>query len=285
MATIKEVFFPTDLSPASDQAFDHARLLSERFHASLTLFHAVQVPDHQNPHWAFSHGHELWIEAERRAKECLARRAETLTVSHRVLVERHASVRRSLVETIRALQPDLSVLTTHGREGLAHLLLGSIAEDVVAHAFRSILCLREPDHGAALPYRRILVPTDLSIASCLAFPMAALFARTFAAQVVALHVVHKATLRSLSGVPPIDAVVVPSEAAVARFCRTEFADLPLTVRVETGTVWDQICRVAAEEKADLIVMATRGRDSLADRVLGSNTARVARHAPCPVLIS
>jgi nucleotide-binding universal stress UspA family protein len=80
-------------------------------------------------------------------------------------------------------------------------------------------------------------------------------------------------------------VVVPSEAAVARFCRTEFADLPLTVRVETGTVWDQICRVAAEEKADLIVMATRGHDSLADRVLGSNTERVARHAPCPVLIS
>ena len=80
------------------------------------------------------------------------------------------------------------------------------------HAFRSILCLREPDHGPALPYRRILVPTDLSLASCLAFPMAALFARTFSAEVVALHVVPAATFRSLSGVPGGDGVEVASEA-------------------------------------------------------------------------
>lgn len=285
MAAVKEILFPTDLSPAADQAFDHARFLSERFQASLTLYHAVQIPDHQHAHWAFAHGHEIWVEAERRAKDCLSRRAETLTVSHRVVVERHASVRRSLVEVIRSLQPDLTVLTTHGREGLAHLLLGSLAEDVVQHAFRPILCLREPDHGPALPYRRILVPTDLSIASCLAFPMAALFARTFAAEIVALHVVPAATLQSLSGAPPVDTATVPSEAVVARFCRSEFAQLPLSVQVETGAVWDQICRVAKAQRADLIVMATRGHDSLADRILGSNTERVVRHAPCPVLIA
>jgi nucleotide-binding universal stress UspA family protein len=285
MANIKEILFPTDLSPAADQAFDHARFLCDRFQASLTLYHAVQVPDHQHAHWAFAHGHEIWAEAERRAKDCLERRAETLSVSHRVVVERHASVRQGLVETMRALQPDLTVLTTHGREGLAHLLLGSIAEDVAEHAFGAILCLREPDHGPALPYRRILIPTDLSIASCLAFPMAALFARTFAAEVVVLHVASRSRLHALAGVPSADPVEVPTEAAVAHFCRTEFAPIPLSVRVETGTVWDRICRVAKEERADLIVMATRGHDSLADRVLGSNTERVLRHAPCPVLIS
>jgi nucleotide-binding universal stress UspA family protein len=273
MATIKDILFPTDLSPAADQAFDHARFLCDRFQASLTLYHAVQVPDHQHAHWAFAHGHEIWAEAERRAKECLERRAETLSVSHRVVIERHASIRQGLVETMRALQPDLTVLTTHGREGLAHLLLGSIAEDVAQHAFGAVLCLREPDQGSALPYRRILIPTDLSIASCLAFPMAALFARTFSAEVVVLHVASPS------------AAEVPTEAAVARFCRAEFAPTPLSVRVEMGTVWDRICRVATEERADLIVMATRGHDSLADRILGSNTERVVRHAPCPVLIS
>ena len=39
------------------------------------------------------------------------------------------------------------------------------------------------------------------------------------------------------------------------------------------------------EKADLIVMSTRGHDSLSDRVMGSNTERVVRHAPCPVLVA
>ena len=284
MATIKEILFPTDLSPAADQAFDHARYLCDRFEASLTFYHAVQVPDHQHAHWAFAHGSEIWAEAERRAKECLQRRAETLSVTSRVVVERHPSVRQGLVETMRCLQPDLTVLTTHGRDGLAHLLLGSIAEDVAQHAFGAILCLREPDHGPALPYRRILIPTDLSIASCLAFPMAALFARTFSAEVVVLHVATRSTLRSL-GTPAPETAEVPTEAAVARFCRAEFAPTPLSVRVETGTVWDRICRVATEERADLIVMSTRGHDSLADRVLGSNTERVVRHAPCPVLIS
>jgi nucleotide-binding universal stress UspA family protein len=200
-------------------------------------------------------------------------------------VERHASVRRSLVDAIRALQPDLTVLTTHGREGLAHLLLGSLAEDVVERAFRPILCLREPEHGPALPYRRVIVPTDLSIASCLAFPMAGLFARTFSAEIVAVHVMQPATLRSLSGAPPIEPIEIPSEGAVARFCRAEFAELPLRVRVESGAVWNTICTVAKEEKADLVVMATRGHDSLADRILGSNTERVLRHAPCPVLVA
>jgi nucleotide-binding universal stress UspA family protein len=35
----------------------------------------------------------------------------------------------------------------------------------------------------------------------------------------------------------------------------------------------------------LIVMATRGHDSLGDHILGSNTERVVRHAPCPVMVA
>ena len=42
---------------------------------------------------------------------------------------------------------------------------------------------------------------------------------------------------------------------------------------------------ARAEQADLIVMSTRGYDSLADRVLGSNTERVVRRAPCPTLVA
>jgi nucleotide-binding universal stress UspA family protein len=206
-------------------------------------------------------------------------------VSHRVVVERKVSVHRSLLELIRSSQPDLTVLATHGREGLAHLLLGSVAEKVVQHAFRPVLCVREPDHGAALPYRRILVPTDLSLASRLAFPMAALFARTFGAEVVAVHVVPPPSLATLSGVPPAEPPVLPSETTIWKFFQAEFADVDVTAQVHTGPVWERIVHLAQVEKADLVVMSTRGHDSLADRVVGSNTERVVRHAPCPVLVS
>jgi nucleotide-binding universal stress UspA family protein len=61
--------------------------------------------------------------------------------------------------------------------------------------------------------------------------------------------------------------------------------LPVTAQVHTGSVWDRIVQVARAERADLIVMSTRGHDTLADRVVGSNTERVVRHAPCPVLVA
>ncbi len=284
MVSIREVLFPTDLSPESDRAFDHARFLAERFEASLVLYHAVQIPDHRQAHWAFAHEHEVWETAERHARECLLRRAETLKVSHRVIVERRVSVHRSLLEMIRATQPDLTVLATHGREGLSHLLLGSVAEKVVQHAFRPVLCVREPDHGLALPYKRILVPTDFSLGSRLAFPMAALFARSFEAEVVAVNVTPSPSLAVLAGAaaPAPPAV---SECTLWKYLQEDFAGLPVTAQVHKGSVWDRIVHVARVERADLIVMATRGHDTLADRVVGSNTERVVRHAPCPVLVA
>ncbi len=285
MISIRDVLFTTDLSPESDRAFDHARFLAQRFEASLTLYHAVQIPDHRFAHWAFAHDHEIWARAEKHARECMERRAQTLSVSHRVIVERKVSVPGALLEIIQSLQPDLTVLATHGREGLSHLLLGSVTEQVVQHVFRPVLCVREPDHGSALSYRRIVVPTDLSLASRLAFPMAALFARTFEAEVLGVHVVPSPSLATLSGVPPLELPTMPTEAAVWSFFQPDFPGLDVTAQVHTGSVWDRIVQVARVEKADLIVMSTRGHDSLADRILGSNTERVVRHAPCPVLVA
>ena len=80
------------------------------------------------------------------------------------------------------------------------------------------------------------------------------------------------------------ATEVPSEAWLWKFYQAEFPDVPVTAQVHGGPVWQRIVETAAVEKADLIVMATRGHDSLADRMIGSNTERVVRHAPCPVLV-
>lgn len=284
MISIREILFPTDLSPEADRAFEHVRFLAGRFGASVTLFHVAEVPDHRFAHWAFAHGHEVWDHAEKLARECLERRAATLTTTKHIVLERKSSASRGVLDMIRALQPDLTVMATHGREGLAHALLGSVTERVVERSFRPVLCVREPDHGGALPYRRILVPTDLSLASRLAFPMAALFARTFAAEVIGLHVVPPTTLATLSGIPPVRPVV-PTEASLWSFLQADFDGANLVAQVQEGNVWDRICHTARVEKADLIVMSTRGHDSLGDRIVGSNAERVVRHAPCPVLVA
>ena len=283
--TIHDVLVPTDLSPEAEEAIEHARLLCQRFGAKLTLYHAVEVPDPRFAHWAFAHGHEVWCQAAKEAESLLRWRAAKLGVEASVIVERTNSAHCAVVRRIKATQPDLTVMATHGREGLSHVLLGSVTEKVVQQIHRPVVCVRSVEGAGPHLYRRILVPTDLSLASRLAFPLAACLARAFDAEVVGLHVVPAATLATLSGVPEGAPRVIPSEAHLWKFFEADFEETPVTAQVDHGTVWERIVHVARVEKADLIVMSTRGHDSLADRILGSNTERVVRHAPCPVLVA
>jgi len=273
MVSIRDILFATDLSPDSDQAFEHARLVAQRLQASLTVFHAIEVPRHGG-----GPAEDGLARTEADARQALERRAESLDVSHRVLVERVPSAPEALLERIRATQPDLTVMATHSRGALSHLLFGSVTESVVEHAFRPILCVREPDHGGPLPYRRILVPTDLTLASRLAFPAAACLAQAFGAEVFGVHVTPT---RGLTPVNP----VVPSELAVWNFLQPDFEGMALSARVLTGTVWERIVHTASADRIDLIVISTRGHTRLADRFFGSTAERVVRHAPCPVLVA
>jgi nucleotide-binding universal stress UspA family protein len=283
-AAVRRVLFPTDLSEESDGAFLHARLLAEAFDATLILYHAVEMPQHEQPHWAFDSAFEIWCRAEKLARQDLERRAAALAVPHQVLVERSVSAHRALVTLIRTTLPDLTVMATHGRSGLAHLFLGSVTEKVVQHGRSPVLCVRHRALARSVsPYRRLVVPTDLSPASRRAFPLAALLARTFGAEVIALHVTRAGSPQGPGSGPAPSAV--PSEAGLWEFAQPDFPGLPVTAQVHVGTPWERIAHVAAVESADAIVMSTLGYDSLGDRLLGSTTERVVRHAPCPVLVA
>jgi nucleotide-binding universal stress UspA family protein len=272
-ASIRQILVPSDLSAEADFALDHAAQLAERFDASLLLYHAVPLLDHSHAHWAFAHGPQIWAECEREGRVALELRAARLGRAAQLRVERAASVSGALLACIRETQPDLVVMGTHGRRGLEHVLLGSVTEKVFQMSHKPVLCVRRTAHPGGPPYCRILVPTDLSPASRVAFPLAATIARAFAAEIVVVHVVT-----APRPAPP------PSEAELWTFCQDDFAGLAVTAQVHTGSVWDRIVHTASVEESDLIVMATRGEDSLADRVMGSNTGRVMRYAPCPVLV-
>jgi len=175
----------------------------------------------------------------------------------------------------------LIVMATHGREGPGRWLLGSVTEAIIRR-HRPVLSVRR---ARALPYRRILVPTDFSAESQLAFPIASFFATAFEAEVLALHVVPPATEAARARLPRPPGPSVPSEALLSDFFQADCWRVPFRAQIQTGPVWERIVQTAAAEQADLIVMATRGHDSWSDRVLGSNSERVMRHAPCPVLVA
>jgi nucleotide-binding universal stress UspA family protein len=290
MAEIQTILFASDLTPESDFAFEHARFLAERFRARVTLFHALEMPadrylgpiddqDDRRGRWAA------------KVRQELCHRARGLTVPYEVVVDEghvggHYLADLAVLAVIERTRPDLTVMAVRSRKGFASCFVGSVTQQVVQHARRPVLCVRRPRHGGTLPYRRLLVPTDLSAASRRAFPMAALMARTFEARVAALHVSPAPPLAVLTGVPGAASPPVPSEADVRRFLSPDLEAVPLETSVYvTGAPWYRIVQVAEEDRTDLIVMSTQGHDSVRDGIVGSNTDRVLRHAPCSVLVA
>jgi nucleotide-binding universal stress UspA family protein len=281
-ASIRKILFPSDLSRSSDRALDHAQLLADRFDARLTLYHVVVAPAVKGP-LTWNPAREAARRAEETARAHLELRAARLRVPHAVVVYQRPSAHEALVRYISATRPDLTVMATHGRDGLAHLVLGSVTESVLNRTHRPVLTVRAPDHGVALSYRRVLVPTDLTAPSRRAFPLAAHLARAFDAEVVAVHVSPPPTVATLVGVPEVVEASTVEESDVWEFLQPDFGGLRATVRVPGGDPAEAIVETARLEKADVIVMSTHGHDSLADRVRGSHTERVVRRAPCPVL--
>lgn len=288
-ATIREILFASDLTPKSEHAFEHARVLAERFRAALTLYHVVELPPQAYVRVLRGEAEEVLARAEEEARHRLERRSAGLATAHQVIVERevfYGQADIALIELIRRMRPDLTVMATHGRKGFARFFIGSVVQEVVQHAGRPVLCVRKPAHGYGLPYGRVLVPTDLSQSSRRAFPLAALFARAFEAQVIALHVCPPSTAARVVSMPGPTPAGAPTEDDVLRFLQPEFEGRPVTAQVYVkGAPWYRVVQVAETEKADLVVMASQGHDSVRDEIIGSNTERVLRHAPCPVLVA
>lgn len=63
----------------------------------------------------------------------------------------------------------------------------------------------------------------------------------------------------------------------------EYANLDIKTRVEDGYLHTCIRNVANEDNADLVVMGTKGASGMSEFLIGSNTEKVIRTSPCPVL--
>ena len=133
------------------------------------------------------------------------------------------------------------------------------------------------------PLKKIVCPTDFSDASRQALGSAAELAAHFQAEVCMVHVLE-AQPRDLA--PHVDAADM--RAAVERELR-KFAEIlsQKNIRVDVvlgeGDAADEIVRIAHDEHADLIVIATHGITGWRHLAFGSVTEKVVRLAGCPVL--
>lgn len=135
---IRHILAPTDFSGPATQAVTEAFELAQTFGAKLSLLHVITVPV-----YAIEVALPLAdLEQDaRRSLACLLPEAAAADVEVTRLVDMGVPFQK-ILETARAEQVDLIVMATHGRTGLGHLVLGSVAERVVRLAPCSVLTIR-----------------------------------------------------------------------------------------------------------------------------------------------
>jgi nucleotide-binding universal stress UspA family protein len=138
-AFISRILVPTDFSETADQALDYARQLGGHVGASLHLFHVMQEPLLADGLSGEADEPSRHDEAVAETRRGLASRSVG-TASAEFAVGDTAT---NIVAYASRLGADLIVMGTRGRTGIAHLLLGSVAESVVRTAACPVVTVRQ----------------------------------------------------------------------------------------------------------------------------------------------
>jgi len=139
-------------------------------------------------------------------------------------------------------------------------------------------------------FYRIVVPTDFSGCAEEAWALAQRLTAAFDAELVLTHVLVETPLYSEG---PFTMEKTREVFQAARrwaadtleqwAAKARGAGLHVRVVLRTGVPHEEILALAADEKADLVVIGTHGRGGINRALLGSVADRVVRLAPCPVL--
>lgn len=148
MAFATHILIPTDFSDASHLAIDAGGVLAAQLGAKVTLVH-VHDPDALHPPatigWSPKQQDDLDAEITDAVAKGLddLRRSRLKTLENVETVILHdPSASQAICKYAEKIGADLIVLATHGRTGLKHLLIGSVAERVVRHSHVPVLTLR-----------------------------------------------------------------------------------------------------------------------------------------------
>jgi nucleotide-binding universal stress UspA family protein len=177
----------------------------------------------------------------------------------------------TLLDALTKLQPDLVIAATHQREGIARALVGSRAEAIAHNVSVPTLLLPVGAKGfvsrddGKIDLQRILVPLGDDAEAKAAVEAAVAIGRMAGATEVELVLLRVGSATDTPDVtmPDVDGWKVS---------RTDVPDEKLEDAI-----------LAEAEDACLVVMATRGHDSIGDVIRGSHTDRVLHRANCPVL--
>lgn len=151
MPEYRTILVPTDFSPHSERGLEHAIYLAKETGSAVHLVLAYAHPIPPSPPGAVLIPNDFWGTdrdgAERRLEEAFesVKAARLKGAPH--LVDDYPE--QAIVTLAQRLSADLIVMGTRGRTGLAHVLLGSVAERTLRLAPCPVLMVRAPNSDGA----------------------------------------------------------------------------------------------------------------------------------------
>lgn len=278
---VKKILVATDFSPLATTAAQIAAMLAGQYGSELFLAHVTPLLSSSTAAARISNPLQ---EAEQRAQASL-QMLLSATAFRRLRAAPlvgSGNPAAAILEFVNTHDIDLIVLATRGKLGVSHLLMGSVAEEVLRSAKCPVLTVSPAlkDHFRSLKtLRRILVPTDLSPSSRKVLPIVSGIAADYNAGVTLLHVLPAITASN----PDSQQLTAPlraemremAKSAVTPRCCTEF-------EIAYGDTAETILLAARDRDFDLIAMGVHRGGFLTTHI--QNTAyKVIANSRCPVL--
>jgi nucleotide-binding universal stress UspA family protein len=285
-----KILCPIDFSAGSQQAMRVAARLATDADAELVLVHSSYVPP-----LAFAGDYMIPPPFLQDVTDDATRGLDDAVKEVKALGAKRVSAKllaglpwTTIVGELDDPTFDLVVVGTHGRTGLARILLGSVAEKVVRHAPCSVMAVR-PD-GEPKAFTSILCPIDFNVCSREAMELAAALAAPGGKGITLLHVIDVPV--AYSGEPAVVDFVRDLDKHAAALLDKWASELrpraavPITTRARIGSPGAQTLAVLDDDPTiDLVVVGSHGRTGISRVLLGSVAEKIVRHAKCPVLVA
>jgi universal stress protein A len=142
---VREILVPTDFSEHSTAALKYAIRFAGQVGARITLLHVIETPvatpDSDVCYPTVELINQITLAAEQAVIRICEQEKLKLPILGQTIVQ--IGVPPEVIkETARDQKSDLIIIATHGRTGLAHVVLGSTAEKVIRHAPCPVLVVR-----------------------------------------------------------------------------------------------------------------------------------------------
>lgn len=280
-----KILAPLDFSDLSLEGLKAAATMAKVFNGTITPLHAyIPVTEMDGP-YSIGLGPGANEDYEEIEETLVDRLNETARehVDEQYLNEGIISVGNPAYSIVEASKDyDMIAISTHGRTGFSRLILGSVAEKVLRLSHVPVLVVEK--ESKIEPIEKIMVTTDFSDNSAIAFPYAKEIAEKTNAN---LDLVHILSYDQFEKNQTSDSVISLRNQRLNLINKEYFHDIEnhfnKEVIVSNESPHEAIRKRNLDENYNLIVMATVGRTGLDYLMMGSTTANVVRHVKTAVL--